>query len=60
MQGKPPPQSRDKAKGIADAQPERSQVMFDPYLTSSHPFVTAMADNLALGYELLLAPRRPR
>ncbi len=58
MQGKPPPQSRDKAKGIADAQPERSQVMFDPYLTSSHPFVTAMADNLALAYEHLLAPRQ--
>jgi hypothetical protein len=58
MQGKPPPQSRDKAKGIADAQPERSEVMFDPYLTSSHPFVTAMADNLALAYEHLLAPRQ--
>ncbi len=58
MQGKPPTQSRDMAKGIRDAQPERSQVIFDPYLTSSHPFVTAMADNLALGYELLLAPRK--
>ena len=32
--------------------------MFDPYLTSSHPFVTAMADNLALAYEHLLAPRQ--
>lgn len=31
--------------------------MFDPYLTSSHPFVTAAADNLAFAYEHLMAPR---
>ncbi len=58
MQGKPPTQSRDMVKGIGDAQPERSEVMFDPYLTSSHPFVIAVTDNLALAYEHLLAPRQ--
>ena len=60
MQGKPPPQSRDMVKGIGDAQPERSEVMFDPYLTSSHPFVTAMADNLAFPYEHFWSRRKQK
>ena len=51
MQGKQPTQARDMVKSIVDAQPERSEIMFDPYLTSSHPFVSAMADNLAFPYE---------
>ena len=59
-QGNPPPQSRDMAKGIADAQPVRSEAMFDLYLTSSHPFVTAMADNLAFPYEHYSSRRKQK
>ena len=41
-----------------EAPPERCARMFDAYPSSSHPFVTAITDNLALAYEHLLAPRK--
>lgn len=47
------------APPTTDAQPERSDLMFDPWLTSSHRAVTAIADNMMAGYDYF-APTRQR
>jgi len=44
-------QETDMVESGTVAQLGRSPVMFDPYLTSSHLFVTAVSDNLAASYE---------
>src|SRR5436309_3353453 len=50
----------DQVNRGRDAQPERSSLMFDPWLTSSHKAVVAIAGNILAAYPRLAPPRRRR
>ncbi len=56
-------QTTDSVEDEADAQSggvTRSHHLLDPWLTSCHPLVRAVSDNLAFAYEHILVPRKQR